>query len=200
MGMRGEGEIQTLEVGTLTATKIPVVVLDHPTLKALSGFLGRPLDGIIGFTFFARYRTTIDYQARLMTFEPVNYKVRDLIKDLPDRLAGPKIAKRRVLAPAGVWGLTLGEPGRRRRRGRDPDRPPRHPRRGRRPQIRRRPHHPRRPLDRRGRRRLHRRLGRGGHRAGGSGRAAGRQGRTPDGPAGDRVLIRLVGPGLPTDD
>jgi len=110
MGMRGEGEIQTLEVGGLTASKIPVVVLDHPTLKALGGFLGRPLDGIMGFTFFARYRTTIDYQARVMTFEPVNYEVRNLLKDLPDRLAGPRVAKRRVLAPAGVWGLTLGEP------------------------------------------------------------------------------------------
>ena len=110
MGMRGEGEIQTLEVGTLTASQIPVVVLDHPTLKALGGFLGKPLDGIMGFTFFARYRTTIDYQAQVMTFESVNFQVRDLLQDLPERLAGPRIARRRILAPAGVWGLTLGEP------------------------------------------------------------------------------------------
>ncbi len=110
MGMRGEGEIQTLEVGTLTATKLPVVVLDHPTLKALGGFLGKPLDGIIGFTFFARYRTTIDYQSKIMTFEPVDFQVRNLIKDLPERLAGPKVAKRRVLSPSAVWGITLGEP------------------------------------------------------------------------------------------
>ncbi len=110
MGMRGEGEIQTLEVGNLTATKLPVVVLDHPTLKALGGFLGKPLDGIIGFTFFARYRTTIDYQSKTMTFEPVKFAVKNLLKDLPERLAGPKIAKRRTLSPAGVWGLTLGEP------------------------------------------------------------------------------------------
>ncbi len=110
MGMRGEGAIKTLEVGDLKAKDIPVIVLDHPTLKALGGFLGRPLDGIIGFTFFARYRTTIDYQAKVMTFQPVDYEVRDLMKSLPDRLAGPKVAKRRVLAPAGLWGLTLGEP------------------------------------------------------------------------------------------
>ncbi len=109
MGMRSEGEIQTLEVGNLTATKLPVVVLDHPTLKALGGFLGKPLDGIIGFTFFARYRTTIDYQSKVMTFEPVNFAVKNLLKDLPERLAGPKVAKRRTLSPAGVWGLTLGE-------------------------------------------------------------------------------------------
>ena len=108
MGMRGEGEIQTLEIGNLTASKIPVVVLDHPTLKALGGFLGKPLDGIMGFTFFARYRTTIDYQAKVMTFEPVNFRVGNLMQDLANRMAGPKVARKRVLNPAGVWGLTLG--------------------------------------------------------------------------------------------
>ncbi len=110
MGMRGEGEIRTLEVGELKARDIPVIVLDHPTLKVLGGFLGRPLDGIIGFTFFARYRTTIDYKAKTMTFVPVDFAVRNLVKDLPDRLTGPKVARRRFLAPSGLWGLTLGEP------------------------------------------------------------------------------------------
>ena len=108
MGMRGEGEIGTLEVGDLTATKIPVVVLDHPTLRALGGFLGKPLDGIIGYTFFARYRTTIDYQSKTMTFEPVDFQVRNLLQELPGRLAGPKVARQKTLAPAGVWGITLG--------------------------------------------------------------------------------------------
>ena len=45
-----------------------------------------------------------------MTFEPVDYEVRDLVKELPGRLAGPRVAKARVLAPTGLWGLTLGEP------------------------------------------------------------------------------------------
>ena len=109
MGMRGEGKIRSLEIGELTAGEIPVVVLDHPTLKALGGFLGRPLDGIMGFTFFARYRTTIDYQAKVMTFEPVDFRVGNLMQDLATKLSGPKVARRRVLAPAGVWGLVLGE-------------------------------------------------------------------------------------------
>jgi S1-C subfamily serine protease len=45
-----------------------------------------------------------------MTFEPVDYEVRDLLKDLPERMLGPKVAKQRVLAPSGVWGLRLGHP------------------------------------------------------------------------------------------
>jgi len=108
--MRGEAEVETLEVGGLTARGLPVVVLDHPALKALGGLFGRPLDGIIGHTFFARYKTTIDYQSREMTFEPVDRPVRDLMKDLPARLAGPKSAKRRVLAPGALFGLTVGPP------------------------------------------------------------------------------------------
>jgi len=114
--MRGAAEVKTLEVGDLTARDVPVVVFDHPTLKALGGFFRGPLDGIIGYTFFARYKTTIDYQARTMTFEPVDYEVRDLLKDLPERMAGPKVARHRVLAPGGLWGLNVGEPA-------DPDAP-----------------------------------------------------------------------------
>ena len=95
--MRGEAEVAKLQVGDLTATKLPVIVFDHPALKILGEAFGHPVDGIIGFTFFARYRTTIDYQANQMTFEPIDFAIRDLLRELPDRLAGPK---KRV---AGCW-------------------------------------------------------------------------------------------------
>jgi membrane-associated protease RseP (regulator of RpoE activity) len=108
--IRGESEVKALEVGNLTAKDVPVIVLDHPLLKAMGEMLDRPLDGIIGYTFFARYRTTIDYQAKTMTFEPVDGPVRNLMKDLPDRLAGPRVARHRMLAPGGLWGLNVGEP------------------------------------------------------------------------------------------
>jgi hypothetical protein len=110
MGMRGEATVEKLQVGNLTAAKLPVIVFDHPVLSALGRMTGRTVDGIMGFTFFARYKTTIDYQARQMTFEPVDYAVRDLLKELPDRLLGPKVARRRVLAPSGLLGLRLGKP------------------------------------------------------------------------------------------
>lgn len=109
-GMRGEAEVEKLGVGDLTATKLPVIVLDHPVLKALEDMTGRQLDGLIGFTFFARYKTSIDYHAHKMTFDPIEYQVRDLLKELPDRLMGPKVARQRVLAPLGIWGVRLGEP------------------------------------------------------------------------------------------
>jgi hypothetical protein len=108
--MRGEAEVAKLQVGSLTATNVPVLVFDHPALKVLGDVLGQSIDGIMGFTFFARYKTTINYQTSEMTFEPVNFQVRDLLKDLPNRLMGSKTPRRRVLAPRGLWGLRLGKP------------------------------------------------------------------------------------------
>jgi hypothetical protein len=108
-GMRGEAEVDKLQVGELSVAKLPVIVFDHPFLSALEEVTNRRIDGLIGFTFFARYKTTIDYHARQMTFEPNDYQVRDLLKDLPDRLLGPKVARERVLAPAGIYGMRLGE-------------------------------------------------------------------------------------------
>jgi PDZ domain/Aspartyl protease len=109
-GMRGEAEVSKLQVGELKATKLPVIILDHPVLAALEEMTGRQIDGLMGFTFFARYKTTIDYQAHQMTFAPIDYQVRDLMKELPDRLLGPKVTRRRVLAPSGLWGIRLGKP------------------------------------------------------------------------------------------
>ena len=156
--MRGEAEVERLEVGDLTARDVPVIVLDHPVLQALGKALDRPLDGIIGYTFFARYKTTIDYQARTMTFEPVDFQVRNLIGSFPSAWpaqGGPP----GVLAPSGLWGLSLGEPA----GGLDvPGVPIRavlagSPGRRRRAQAGRRPDHARRPLDHLDRRRLRRR-------------------------------------------
>ncbi len=110
MATRGEGKIDKFAMGDLKADNVPVLVMDHPVLSALGSALGRKLEGIVGYTFWAHYRMTIDYQAKEMTFVPVDFEVRDLMKDLPTRLAGPKKAKTLVLAPHGLFGLSVGEP------------------------------------------------------------------------------------------
>lgn len=108
--MRGEGKVKDLEVGELSDKDLPVMVFDHPALKALSGFFSGRIDGIIGFTFFARYKTTIDYQAKVMTLEKVDYSVRNLIEDLPAKLSGPKVAKETVFGSRYLFGIELGDP------------------------------------------------------------------------------------------
>ena len=99
-----------LQLGDLTAEDVPVIVMDHPVVKALGEILGKPIDGLVGHSFFARYKTTIDYQAKTMAFEPVENEVRDIFRELPQRLTGPKVARRIVLDPGSLWGFDVDEP------------------------------------------------------------------------------------------
>jgi len=109
LGMRGEATLASLEAGELKTQNVPVLILDHPILTALAQVNHHQIHGIMGFTFFARFKTTIDYQTRKMTFQPVNFPIRDLFKELPDRLAGTRTPERKILAPAALWGMELGK-------------------------------------------------------------------------------------------
>jgi membrane-associated protease RseP (regulator of RpoE activity) len=111
LAAQSEGKVERFEMGELEAKNLPVIVMDHPAVNALGQVLGKPLDGIVGYTFWARYKTTIDYQAKQMTFLPVDFQVRDLMKDLPRQMAGPKVARTVILAPEALWGLELDEEG-----------------------------------------------------------------------------------------
>ena len=104
---RGEAEVEDLGVGGLKAEGVPVLVMDHPVVKALAKILDEPIDGLVGHTFFARYKTTINYQDKTMAFEPVDNEVRDFIAGLPERMMGPKVARRIILEPAVLLGLSL---------------------------------------------------------------------------------------------
>ncbi|WP_169979546.1 PDZ domain-containing protein [Tautonia rosea] len=104
---RGEAEVDSMQVGDLTTEEVPVIVMDHPVVSALGRMLNKPIDGLVGHSFFARYKTTIDYQAKVMSFEPVDHEIRDFISGLPDRMMGPKVARRIILEPAALFGITL---------------------------------------------------------------------------------------------
>jgi hypothetical protein len=106
---KGEFKVKSLEVGAVKAEGLNVVVMDHPTVTAIAKAVG-PIHGIVGFPFFSRYRVTIDYQAKEMTFVPTKFRAPDLLKKLEKDLeAGPKKAKHEVLAPAGQWGFRVAK-------------------------------------------------------------------------------------------
>src|SRR6185369_5524311 len=67
-GSRGQAKIKDLEIGDLKANDVSAMVLDHPTVAAIANFAG-PIEGIIGFTFYARYKMSIDYEKKEITFE-----------------------------------------------------------------------------------------------------------------------------------
>jgi hypothetical protein len=102
--------IKTLTVGDLKAEQVPAVVMDHPTVEVMHQVFG-PIEGIVGFPFFARYALTLDYQAKEMSFTPNGYKPANIMQGMEDMvkglLGGGNKAERRVLAPAALWGLVV---------------------------------------------------------------------------------------------
>jgi membrane-associated protease RseP (regulator of RpoE activity) len=99
-------KIKTFEMGGLKATNLPTMVMDHPTVAAMDKALG-PVQGIVGLTFFGHYRFTIDYQAKEMTFTPIQFTPPDVTKAMFALLSGA--APKRVLAPAGQWGFSVSK-------------------------------------------------------------------------------------------
>jgi len=103
-GSMGEAKIKTLEVGDQKIENTTAIIMDHPTVDALATMIKEPLYGIVGFPFFARFRTTLDYKAKTMTFVPTSYKPGDTMQAMMRAmLSGPQGPV--VLAPAAQWGF-----------------------------------------------------------------------------------------------
>jgi membrane-associated protease RseP (regulator of RpoE activity) len=99
-------KIKTLEIGALRAEAVPVLIMDHPTVQVMGSLFG-PIEGILGFPFFARYRMTLDYQVPQLTFVPSGFEPADILETLTAALMAQERPARQVLAPAGLWGLRV---------------------------------------------------------------------------------------------
>jgi membrane-associated protease RseP (regulator of RpoE activity) len=108
-GNMGEVKIKELQVGGQKANDVATIVMDHPTVEAISQVFG-PIDGIVGFPFFARFKMTLDYKAKTLTFVPNGFKPPDVMQAIITALStgvtgasdGPK-----VLSPAAQWGMLV---------------------------------------------------------------------------------------------
>jgi hypothetical protein len=105
-GMRGGSTVKLLEIGDLKAENTPVIIMDHPALKAVSQVLG-PVDGIVGFPFFARYRVDLDYQAMTMTFAPTGFQPPDVLAAMMTMMMDTRTKPKRVFAPASLFGFSV---------------------------------------------------------------------------------------------
>ncbi|HXD87730.1 MAG TPA: aspartyl protease family protein [Urbifossiella sp.] len=104
-GAMGAQTAKTLQIGDAKLKNVPTVVMDHPTVMAISAALG-PIDGIIGFPFFARYKMTIDYQKKQLMLIPNGYKPGDYLEGMMSKLMAANSSQEpKVLAPAGLWGF-----------------------------------------------------------------------------------------------
>jgi len=109
-GSAGQFAIKSMELGALRAENVQAVVMDHPTVDAIAKYFKKPIDGIVGFPFFARYRTTVDYQAKELTFVPTNFEPPDVMQTLTAALMrqmNREPGDVKVIAPAAQWGFVV---------------------------------------------------------------------------------------------
>ena len=136
-GSRGEVKVKELHVGEEAVQDLTAIVMDHPTVQAISDAfekkLGGPIDGIVGFPFFARFKMTLDYQAKTVTLLPNGYQAAE--RDGSDDDGHPCEQLGRAEGAGGGRPVGRrrreGRQGRGARRGRE-DGAGRQPRRGRR--------------------------------------------------------------------
>lgn len=103
LGMGGQVKVRSLEVGSVKAEDVPVMILDHPIVEMIGQVEGG-IDGIVGYTFWARYRMTLDYQAKQATFASSDYKPQDVLASVMARLMNTD-DRAPVISPAGLWGM-----------------------------------------------------------------------------------------------
>jgi PDZ domain/Aspartyl protease len=98
----------SLKLGDLEARDAPVMVMDHPTVLAISSVLG-PIEGILGFPFFSRYKMTLDYQTKQLTFVPNGYEPKDAIELMMNSMMSQADPEPRRLSAAALWGFKIAK-------------------------------------------------------------------------------------------
>ena len=99
-------KMKTLQIGDLKVENVGTMVFDHPTVSLIDKHFG-PIEGLIGFPFFARFKMTVDYQKKELTFVPNNFEPPDAMKILEKTLMSSN--QKKVLAPAGQWGFKVAK-------------------------------------------------------------------------------------------
>ena len=103
LGMGGQVKLKSLDIGGVKAADVPVMILDHPIVEMIGQVEGG-IEGIIGYTFWARYRMTLDYQAKELTLTPSNYQPQDVLASVLGRLMRAD-DRPPVVSPGGIWGM-----------------------------------------------------------------------------------------------
>lgn len=101
----GQVVLKSMEAGGATAESVPAVVIDHPTVKAIEKLTG-PIDGIVGFPFFARFRTEVDYSVPQLRLTPNGHQPPDAMASMMRAFFERSGVPRRIAA-TGQWGLEL---------------------------------------------------------------------------------------------
>lgn len=107
LGTVGEARIKTLEVGASRVEDVSCMVMDHPTIDLIGQRLGKRIDGLVGFPFFARFKMTLDYEKKTMTLVPSGYKPQDGVNAMTMLLLSG--AGKKTLIPSAQWGIVAAK-------------------------------------------------------------------------------------------
>lgn len=103
--------IRKFEVGSAVAGNCTAVVLNHPTVTAISSAFEKDygkIDGIVGFPFFSKFATTVDYQKQEMKLVPNGYKPGEFMNDLQKHLIkASESSESSFVASSTAWGLAV---------------------------------------------------------------------------------------------
>lgn len=108
MGMYGMQKVKEFQVGDVKAKDIQIIVMDHPTVAAIGEVVG-PIEGIVGFPFFAKFRTTVNYENKTMTMTPSSYEPGDVMQSLMSTMMSGSKERKLYLSPTTVWGVAVGK-------------------------------------------------------------------------------------------
>lgn len=107
-GMQGFHKVSEFELGGVKAKDVQVIVMDHPTVNAISEVVG-PIEGIVGFPFFAKFQTAVNYKDKTLTVAPSTYEPGDVMNSLMTGMMAGSKERRVTLSPTTLWGLTVGK-------------------------------------------------------------------------------------------
>ncbi len=113
-GVGGQAKAKTLQVGDAKLDNASLIVMDHPTIEAISKEVGQ-LEGIVGFPVFARFKTTLNYRDKTLTLVPNGFDPPDVMESmqsaLSEMLLAPKgsgsAAPKQILSPSAQWGMMV---------------------------------------------------------------------------------------------
>lgn len=108
MGMYGMQKVKEFQVGDVKAKDVQIIVMDHPTVVAIGEVVG-PIEGIVGFPFFAKFRTSVNYQNKTMTMKPSSYEPGDVMQSLMSTMMSGSKERKLYLSPTTVWGVAVGK-------------------------------------------------------------------------------------------
>lgn len=112
-GGLGQQKIDSLEFGDIQAKKVDAIVMDHPIVDAIARATGKTIDGIVGFNVFGRYVTTIDYQAKTLSFTPSEFQPVNMIEAMMKMMSATAKEQERVpvISPRSLLGIAVEKSG-----------------------------------------------------------------------------------------